>query len=76
VRACEAGVGWGMQPTVLIQRYLDAGALVELVPDTDMAVDLHWAHARNAQAGLERLTQCVIQAARGWLDPLPPAPKS
>lgn len=73
VRACEAGVGWGMHPTVLIQRYLDAGALVQLRPDTDMVVDLYWAHARNAQAGLERLTQCVIAAARNWLDPLPAA---
>jgi LysR family transcriptional regulator (chromosome initiation inhibitor) len=62
-----------MHPTVLIQRYLDAGTLVELRPDTDMVVDLYWAHARNAQAGLERLTQCVIAAARNWLDPLPAA---
>ncbi len=73
VRACEASVGWGMHPTVLIQRYLDAGTLVELRPYTDMVVDLYWAHARNAQAGLERLTQCVIAAARNWLDPLPAA---
>ena len=73
VRACEASVGWGMQPTVLIQRYLDAGTLVELIPNTDMVVDLYWAHARNAQSGLERLTQCVISAARQWLDPLPTA---
>ena len=71
IRACEASVGWSMQPTVLIQRYLDAGVLVELVPNTDISVDLYWAHARNAQSGLERLTHCVITAARNWLDPLP-----
>ena len=70
VHACEAGVGWGMQPTVLIQRYLDAGSLVELLPNTDLGIDLYWAHARNAQAGLERLTQSVITAARNWLDPI------
>ena len=32
----------------------------------DMA--LHWVHTRAAQAGLERLTQCVMAAARDWLD--------
>ena len=71
VRACEAGVGWGMQPTLLIQRHLDTGALVEVLPDTGVDVPLYWAHARNAQAGLERLTHCVITAAAGWLQPLP-----
>ena len=71
VRACEAGVGWAMQPTVLIQRYLDAGTLVEVLPDTGVDIPLYWAHARNAQAGLQRLTHCVITAAAGWLQPLP-----
>lgn len=71
VRAAEAGVGWGMQPLVLIQRHLDAGTLVEVLPDTGVDVPLYWAHARNAQAGLERLTHCVITAAAGWLQPLP-----
>lgn len=71
VRAAEAGVGWGMQPLVLIQRHLDTGTLVEVLPDTGVDVPLYWAHARNAQAGLERLTHCVITAAAGWLQPLP-----
>ena len=74
VRACEAGVGWAMQPTVLIQRHLDAGTLVEVLPDTGVDIPLYWAHARNAQAGLQRLTHCVITAAAGWLEPLPGAP--
>lgn len=73
VRACEAGVGWAMQPTILIQRSLDAGTLVEVLPDTAVDVPLYWAHARNAQAGLQRLTHCVITAAAGWLEPLPGA---
>lgn len=71
VRAGEAGVGWGMQPLLLIQRHLDAGTLVEVLPSTGVDVPLYWAHARNAQAGLERLTHCVITAAAGWLQPLP-----
>ena len=72
VRACEAGVAWGMHPTVLIREHLANGTLVELLPGTGISVPLYWAHARNAQAGLERLTQCVISAAQAWLDPLDP----
>lgn len=70
VRACEAGVAWGMHPTVLIREHLQDGRLVELVPNSGISVPLYWAHARNAQTGLERLTQCVINAAQAWLDPL------
>lgn len=72
VRACEAGVGWAMQPTLLIQRHLDNGTLVEIQPDTGVDIPLYWAHARNAQAGLQRLTHCVITAAAGLLQALPP----
>ena len=32
VRACEAGVAWGMHPTVLIREHLANGSLVELLP--------------------------------------------
>lgn len=78
VRACAAGVAWGMHPTVLIEEHLRDGSLVQLSPGSDIAVPLYWAHARNAQTGLQRLTQCVITAAQAWLDPLepstPPAP--
>lgn len=67
VRGCETGMGWGMHPTVLIQRQLEAGSLVELLPGTGMDMPLYWVHARSVQAGLERLTQCVVAAARAWL---------
>ena len=72
VRGCEVGMGWGMHPTSLIQHQLDAGTLVELLPGTGMDMPLYWVHARSAQAGLERLTQCVMVAARQWLVPTKP----
>ena len=72
IRACEAHIAWGMHPTVLIQDHLKDGRLVELLPGTGISVPLYWAHARNAQTGLERLTQCVIGAAQSWLDPIDP----
>jgi LysR family transcriptional regulator (chromosome initiation inhibitor) len=74
VRACEAGVAWGMHPTVLIREHLANGSLVELLPGSGIPVPLYWAHARNAQTGLERLTQCVINAAQAWLEPIDPKP--
>jgi LysR family transcriptional regulator (chromosome initiation inhibitor) len=70
VRSCEAGMGWGMHPTALIERQLQAGTLVELLPGTGMDMPLYWVHARSVQAGLERLTQCVMAAARQWLQPI------
>ena len=67
VRACEVGMGWGMHPTVLIRRQLEDGTLVELRPGSTLDVPLYWAHPRSAQQALERLTQCVMAAARQWL---------
>ncbi|MBX9836279.1 MAG: HTH-type transcriptional regulator ArgP [Burkholderiaceae bacterium] len=70
VRSCELGLGWGMHPTALIGCQLQAGTLVELLPGTGMDMPLYWVHARSVQAGLERLTQCVMAAARQWLQPI------
>lgn len=67
LRSCEVGMGWGMHPTVLIERQLADGTLVELRPQAGMDVPLYWALPRSAQAGLERLTRCVMAAAGAWL---------
>ncbi len=78
MRACEIGVGWGMHPTVLARAQLAQGSLVELKPGAVLDVPLYWAHPRSAQQTLERLTQCVMAAARAWLtapEEAPAAPK-
>ena len=67
VRACESGMGWGMHPTVMIGEQLAQGVLVDFAPGLTLDVPMYWAHPRNAQAGLERLTQCVMAAAHDWL---------
>ena len=72
VRACEIGMGWGMHPTALIAGQLAAGALVPLLPHAPLDVPMYWAHPRSAQQSLTRLTQCVMAAARQWLDPVQP----
>ena len=69
VRACEVGMGWGIHPTGLIGPQLAQGSLVELLPGTALDMPLYWTHPRSAQAALERLTRCVMAAARQWLEP-------
>ncbi|WP_280189154.1 HTH-type transcriptional regulator ArgP [Delftia sp. PS-11] len=69
-RACELGMGWGMHPPLMIGQQLADGSLVQLLPGNDLEIPMYWAHARNAQASLQRLTHCVIQAAAAWLDPI------
>ena len=69
VRACEIGMGWGMHPTVLIAEQLQSGRLVPLIANTPLDVPLYWALPRSAQSRLERLTRCVMNAARDWLSP-------
>ena len=69
VHACEAGMGWGMHPTVLVDDQLKRGTLLELIPGKVLDVPMYWAHTRSAQAALERLTACVMAAASRWLEP-------
>ena len=65
-------MGWGMHPTALIAGQLAAGALVPLLPHAPLDVPMYWAHPRSAQQSLTRLTQCVMAAARQWLDSVQP----
>jgi LysR family transcriptional regulator (chromosome initiation inhibitor) len=69
-RACELGMGWGMHPNALIGAQLADGTLVELLPGNDLHIPMYWAHTRNAQASLQRLTDCIIHAATAWLEPM------
>jgi LysR family transcriptional regulator (chromosome initiation inhibitor) len=70
VVAARAGMGWGLQPEVMVRTHLQSGALVELIPDSPLDVSLHWQQARAASTLLDGLTNQVVAAARGAL--LPP----
>ncbi|MFK4808766.1 LysR family transcriptional regulator ArgP [Devosia sp. ZW T5_3] len=63
-----AGLAWGMQPLKLAEPCLAAGTLVELVPDTRIAVSLSWIVARLPVASLDRLTKAVRSTANIALD--------
>ena len=64
VAACLAGVGWAMNPVQLVREHLDAGRLVELVPDAALARPLYWQVNRLAAGELSGLTWAVVSAAR------------
>lgn len=63
VTAALAGMGWGLQPRLLIDDALRSGKLVELVPGSALDVPLYWQHARAATALLAGLSRAVAQAA-------------
>lgn len=65
--ASLAGLAWCMNPEPLARPHLEAGRLVELVPETPMDVPLHWQHPRLAPRILDRLTAAVTAAARAGL---------
>ncbi len=67
VAAALAGMGWGLHPEAMIAPHLDSGALVELVPGSELQVPLHWQQARAASALLDGLTREVRLAARSAL---------
>lgn len=69
VTAALAGMGWGLQPEVLVRAHLKAGTLVELVPGTPLDVSLHWQQVRAASTLLDELTRQVSRAAAAALRP-------
>lgn len=70
VEATLAGMGWGLNPLVMVHAHLASGALVALLPDTPLDVPLHWQQARAASKLLEGLTRHMVLAASAALTPL------
>lgn len=69
VDACLLGLGWGMNPELLVRDHLAAGRLVELVPGASLDIPLYWQINRLAADQLTQLTAAVSQAAKGSLEP-------
>lgn len=64
IDACLAGLGWALNPEVLVAADLAAGRLVELVPGKVLDVPLHWQFARLTSEVIRPLTAAMRQAAR------------
>lgn len=68
VAASVAGMGWGMNPAILVEAQLRDGSLIELVRGAELRVPLYWHHVRLKIPMLDRLTQAVVAAAREGLE--------
>jgi len=69
VHAALHGLGWGMNPQVLVGGLLASGDLVELVPGQHLDVALFWQHWRIESEALRGLTGAVHAAAGAMLVP-------
>lgn len=67
IEASLSGMGWGMNPTQLVREHLEAGRLVELVPDTPLDIPIYWQINRYAGDRLAALTREITTVARRLL---------
>lgn len=63
-KAIRLGLGWGLFPEQMAQKYLDSGELVDIAPDLRHEVPLYWQHWRIRSPILDRLTAAVQATAR------------
>lgn len=68
VDATLAGMGWAMNPRLLVADHLAQGRLVELVPGTPLDRPLFWQITRLAAPRLKPLTAAVTATARRLLE--------
>ena len=64
VEAACAGLGWGMNPTLLVKSHLASGQLVPLVPDATLEVPLYWQVSRVMAPALHLLTRAIVKAGQ------------
>lgn len=69
IDAALAGLGWGMNPEMLVAGLLRDGRLVALVPDRPLDVPLFWQRSRIASRTLADITRAVLGTARAMLQP-------
>lgn len=67
VDAALAGIGWGMNPEVLVSDHLRSGRLVALRPDRPLDVRLFWQQSRIVSPVLGDVTRAVVDQARSML---------
>jgi len=69
VDAALAGLGWGMNPELLVKEHLKAGRLVALNPSLPHKVPLFWQESRIAGPVMADVTRAVLRTARRLLEP-------
>lgn len=74
VDAALAGLGWGMNPELLVREHLSTGRLVALRPSLPLEVPLFWQESRIVGPVMANVTRTVLATARSVLQPLPLKP--
>lgn len=67
--AARLGLGWGMNPEMLVRNDLATGRLVDLAPSLPLDVPLYWQFNRITGPALAPLTVAIKKAARAALLP-------
>lgn len=67
--AARLGLGWGMNPQMLIEDDLSTGRLVDLCPGQPLDLPLFWHVSRQMAPALAPLTEAMTKAARAALLP-------
>lgn len=67
--ATRLGLGWGMNPEMMITTDLTSGHLIDLAPDQPLDIPLYWQFARISAPALAPLTRAMKKAARTALLP-------
>lgn len=62
--AIELGMGWGMLPAMQCRESLDAGRLVEIVPDSSIKLPLYWQRWNLKSPVLDALSAVIADEAR------------
>lgn len=64
IDASVAGIGWGVNPQLLVNTQLENGSLVEVLPGKHFVMPMYWQHTRLPLPMLDRLTSTVVSVAR------------
>jgi LysR family transcriptional regulator (chromosome initiation inhibitor) len=63
IDAALVGLGWGMNPEMLVAEHLRNGRLVALIQDQPLDVPLFWQRSRIASSRLGDITRAVLRTA-------------
>ena len=63
VDAALAGLGWGLNPEILVADHIRCGRLLPILPDRPMDTPLYWQRNRLASNTVARLTRAVREVS-------------
>ena len=67
VSATKKNIGWSVNPTEMVQKDIDNGELVELLPESTLDKKIYWQSSRAISDSVQPITDTIIQVARSNL---------